>query len=45
MIDHSVLCSSQEHLKTVTRDLYHPIVVGAENTDIIFVPIKLDRCT
>jgi hypothetical protein len=28
-----VLCSSQDHLKTRTRDLDHPILVGAENTD------------
>jgi hypothetical protein len=28
-----VLYSLQDHLKTGTRDLAHPVVVGAENTD------------
>jgi hypothetical protein len=27
-----VLYSSQDHLKTGTRDLEHPVLVGAENT-------------
>jgi hypothetical protein len=33
MIDQSVLCSSQDHLRTGMRDLDHPILAGAENTD------------
>jgi hypothetical protein len=32
-IDHYVLCSSQDHLKTGTRDLGHHVLIGAENTD------------
>jgi hypothetical protein len=28
-----VLCSSQDHLRTRTHDLDHPILAGAENTD------------
>jgi hypothetical protein len=28
-----VICSSQDHLETETRDLDHPILVDAENTD------------
>jgi hypothetical protein len=28
-----VLCSSQDHLRTRTRDLDHPILCGAKNTD------------
>jgi hypothetical protein len=28
-----VLCSSQDHLKTETCDLDHPVLVGAKNTD------------
>jgi hypothetical protein len=30
-----VLCSLQDHLGTKTRDLDHPILVGAENTNIL----------
>jgi hypothetical protein len=30
MIDYSVLCSLQDYLRTRTRDLDHPILVGAE---------------
>jgi hypothetical protein len=30
MIDHSVLCSSQGHLRTQTCDLDHPILNGAK---------------
>jgi hypothetical protein len=30
-IDHSVLCSSQNHLRTGTRDLDHPVHIGAKN--------------
>jgi hypothetical protein len=33
MTDHSVLCSSQDHLETGTRDHDHPILVGAKNID------------
>jgi hypothetical protein len=33
MIDHCVLCSSQDHLGTGMHDLDHPILAGAENTD------------
>jgi hypothetical protein len=32
-IDYSMLCSSQDHLGTTTRDLDHPILASAENTD------------
>jgi hypothetical protein len=28
-----VLCSLQDHLGTGTHDLYHPVLVGAKNTD------------
>jgi hypothetical protein len=28
-----MLCSSQNHIKTGTCDLDHPILTGAENTD------------
>jgi hypothetical protein len=28
-----VLCSSQDHLKTGTHDLDHPVLAGVENTD------------
>jgi hypothetical protein len=31
MIDQCVLCSSQGHFRTRTRDLDHPVLVGAEN--------------
>jgi hypothetical protein len=33
MIDHCVLCSSQDHLRTGMCDLDHPILVDAENID------------
>jgi hypothetical protein len=33
MIDHYVLCSSQDHLRNRTCDLDHPVLAGAENTD------------
>jgi hypothetical protein len=33
MIDHSMLCSSQDHLRTGTRDLDHPVLDGLKNTD------------
>jgi hypothetical protein len=33
MVDHSVFCISQDHLGTGTRDLDHPILAGAKNTD------------
>jgi hypothetical protein len=33
MIDHSVLCSSQDHLKTGTCDFDHPTLADAKNTD------------
>jgi hypothetical protein len=33
MIDHCVLCSSQDHLRTGMCDLDHPVLTGVENTD------------
>jgi hypothetical protein len=33
MIKYNVLCSSQDHLRTGTHDLDHPVLAGAENTD------------
>jgi hypothetical protein len=33
MIDHRVLYSLQDHLKTDTRDLDHHVFASAENTD------------
>jgi hypothetical protein len=33
MTDHSVLCSSQDHLRTRIHDLDHTILAGAKNTD------------
>jgi hypothetical protein len=33
MIDHYVLCSSQNHLGTGTHDLEHPVLAGVENTN------------
>jgi hypothetical protein len=32
-MDHYVLCSSQDHLRTGIYDLDHPILADAENTD------------
>jgi hypothetical protein len=32
-IDRSVFCSSQDHLRTETRDLDHHVLAGAKNTD------------
>jgi hypothetical protein len=32
-IDHSMLCSSQDHLRTGTRNLDHPVLAGAKNTN------------
>jgi hypothetical protein len=37
MIDHGVLCSLQEHLRIGTRDLDHPVLTDAENTDTTIV--------
>jgi hypothetical protein len=33
MIDHCVLCSSQDQLGTRTHDLDYPVLAGAKNTD------------
>jgi hypothetical protein len=32
-MDHHVLCSSQDHLGTRTRDLDHSVLTGAKNID------------
>jgi hypothetical protein len=37
-MDHSVLYSSQDHLKTGICDLDHPILPGAKNTDRTLIP-------
>jgi hypothetical protein len=33
MIHHCALCSSQNHLRTGTRILDHPVLTGVENTN------------
>jgi hypothetical protein len=33
MIDHRMICSSQDHIRTGTCDLNHPILIGVENND------------
>jgi hypothetical protein len=34
MIDHSVLYSSQDYLRTGTRDLNHPVLAGAKTPTV-----------
>jgi hypothetical protein len=39
MIDHCVLCSSQDYIGTGTRDLHHPILESAKKTPtLLFGP-------
>jgi hypothetical protein len=40
-IEHHVLCSSQDHLETGMRDLDHPILASAENTNIVHLQYQV----